>query len=63
MALEEFEFKEVLKKEGLNQKKFAEKIGMSHAGVRNGLARGNKKGVAFWLKAFLFGYNLKNEEK
>lgn len=59
---EELEFRKILEDSGMNQKEFAEKVGLSHSGVRNGLARGTKKGVSVWLKAFLLGWNLSEKK-
>lgn len=56
--VEELEFREILKDNGMNQKEFAKKIGMSHSGVRSTLSRGTKNGKIPWLKAFLLGYRL-----
>ena len=57
-GLSGFEFREILKDNGISQKDFSQMVGMSYSGVRNVLSRGTKKGVVVWLKSFLLGYEL-----
>jgi len=51
------EFKEILRQQGITAKKFSEEIGISYSGYRSSVSRG----VPTWVKAFLYGYKIKNK--
>lgn len=50
-------YREIIKRQGLNGKKMAEKLGISYSAYR-GATRPNNPNPPMWIKAFLVGYEL-----
>lgn len=50
------EFKQILKEEGLNGKKFCDMMGINYNSYRTQTQSGKK--VPKWVKSFVFGYKL-----
>lgn len=51
------EFKEILRKEGITGKGFSKEIEISYSGYRSAVSRG----IPTWVKAFLYGYKIRNK--
>jgi len=51
------EFKEILRQEGVTGKEFSREIEISFSGYRSAVSRG----IPTWVKAFLYGYKIRNK--